>query len=71
VRAEFFASPVMIDGRIYCPSTKGEMIVVAAEDTFRLIARNPLGEGSHSTPCVDGGRLYLRTFSHLLCVSKE
>lgn len=71
VRAEFFASPVMINGRIYCPSTKGEMIVLATGDKFQEIARNPIGEGSHSTPCVAGGKLYLRTFSHLLCVSKE
>jgi outer membrane protein assembly factor BamB len=70
VRAEFFASPVMIDGRIYCPSTKGEMIVLATGGTFKELARNPLGEGSHSTPCVDGGRLYVRTFNHLLCIGK-
>jgi outer membrane protein assembly factor BamB len=69
--AEFFASPVMIDGRIYCPSTKGEMLVWATGDKFELLARNPLGEGSNSTPCVDGGRLYVRTFTHLLCLGPK
>jgi outer membrane protein assembly factor BamB len=71
VRAEFFGSPVMIDGRIYCPSTKGEMIVLATGGTFQELARNPLGEGSHSTPCVDGGRLYVRTFNYLLCIGNK
>ena len=71
VRAEFFGSPVMIEGRIYCPSTKGEMIVLATGDTFQELARNPLGEGSHTTPCVDGGRLYVRTFSHLICIGTK
>lgn len=66
--AEFFGSPVLIDGKIYCPSTKGEMVVLAIGDQFKVLARNPLGEGSHSTPCVDGGRLYLKTFTHLVCV---
>lgn len=64
----FFSSPVFIDGRIYVNSKKGETIVLAAQDEFKLLARNPLGEGSYSTPCVDGDRLYLRTFTHLICV---
>jgi outer membrane protein assembly factor BamB len=68
LRAEFFGSPVMIDGKIYCASTKGEMIVLATGDTFELVARNPTGEGTHSTPSVDGGRIYLKTFTHLVCI---
>ena len=68
LRAEFFGSPVLIDGTIYCASTKGEMIVLATGDTFQLLARNPIGEGTHSTPCVDGGRIYVKTFTHLVCV---
>jgi len=68
LRAEFFGSPVLIDGKIYVPSTKGEMIVLAIGDAFQQLARNPIGEGTHSTPCVDGDRLYLKTFTHLVCV---
>ncbi|HUR57627.1 MAG TPA: PQQ-binding-like beta-propeller repeat protein [Opitutaceae bacterium] len=68
LRAEFFSSPVMIDGRIYCATTKGEMIVLATGDTFQQLARNPIGEGTHSTPCVDGGRLYVKTLTHLVCI---
>jgi hypothetical protein len=71
LRAEFFASPVMIEGRIFCPSTKGEMLVFKVGDTFELLARNPIGEGSHTTPCVDSGRLYVRTFTHLLCIGPK
>jgi outer membrane protein assembly factor BamB len=69
--AEFFASPVLIDGRIYCPTTKGEMIVLATGGEFKVLARNPIGEGTHSTPCVAGGRLYLKTFTHLVCVGRK
>lgn len=71
LRAEFFGSPVMVEDRIYVPSTKGEMLVLATGDKFELLARNPLGEGTFSTPCVDGGRLYVKTFTHLLCVGKK
>jgi outer membrane protein assembly factor BamB len=68
LRAEFFGSPVIVDGKIYCATTKGEMIVLATGDTFQQLGRNPIGEGTHSTPCVDGGRLYVKTFTHLVCV---
>jgi outer membrane protein assembly factor BamB len=68
LQAEFFGSPILIDGRIYAPTSKGEMVVLATGDTFKLLARNPIGEGTHSTPCVDGGRLYVKTFTHLVCV---
>ena len=71
LRAEFFGSPVIIDGKIYGASTKGEMIVLATGDTFQLLGRNPIGEGTHSTPCVDGGRIYIKTFTHLVCVGTK
>ncbi len=70
-RAEFFSSPVLIGGKIYVPSTAGEMFVLATGDKFEVIARNPLGEGTHSTPCVDGGRIYLKTFTHLVCIGAK
>jgi outer membrane protein assembly factor BamB len=69
LRAEFFSSPVLIGGKIYCASTKGEMIVLATGDTFQELGRSPLGEGTHSTPCIDGGRLYVKTFTHLVCIA--
>jgi len=71
LRAEFFASPVLIENRIYVPTSKGEMLVLGTGDAFELIARNPLGEGTHSTPCVDGGRLYVKTFTHLVCIGAK
>lgn len=68
VGGAYYGSPVLIDGKVYCVSTKGEVAVFAAADEFKLLGRNPLGEGSHSTPCVDGDRLYLKTFTHLVCL---
>ena len=68
---EFYSSPVLIDGKIYVASVAGEMFVLAAGDEFKLLARNPLGEGTHSTPCVDAGRLYQKTFTHLACIGEK
>jgi outer membrane protein assembly factor BamB len=69
VEGSFAGSPVAAGGKIYSLSEEGDVVVVAAERKFRLLARNALGEGSHSTPAIAGGRLYLRTFRHLTAVS--
>jgi outer membrane protein assembly factor BamB len=69
--AEFFGSPVLVAGRIYAPSVKGEMFVLSSGREFRLLARNALGEGTQSSPCVHAGRIYMKTRSHLLCVGEN
>ena len=51
--------------KIYGISEDGEVVVLAAEKEYKLIGKMPLGEDSHSTPAVSGGRMYLRTYSHL------
>jgi len=68
VGANFFGSPVCVDGRLYAISTKGEVLVLAASEKYELLARNPLGEKSHATPVVAGGRMILRTWSHLIAL---
>lgn len=66
-----YGSPVLAEGRIYVATTKGEMVVFAAADSFKLIGRSPLGEPSHSTPCIEDGRIYVRTFGKLICVGNK
>ena len=68
VGGNYFGSPVCVGGRLYCISTKGEVVVLAAAEKYELLARNPLGEKSHATPAIAGGRMYLRTWSHLISV---
>ena len=46
----------------------GELVAVNAGDKFQEFARADLGEGSFATPAVSGGRMYLRTFTHLISV---
>jgi len=64
----FFGSPVWADGRLYCITMDGEVVVVRAAETYELLAINPLGETSHATPAIAGGKMYLRTYSHLFSV---
>jgi outer membrane protein assembly factor BamB len=65
VEGEFYASPVWVNGCLYNVSKVGEVVVLAAGDTFQVLHRIPLGEPSYATPAVAGGVMYLRTTSHL------
>jgi outer membrane protein assembly factor BamB len=64
----FSGSPVWAAGRLYAISDDGDAVVLAAGRKYEVLARNPLGEASRSTPAVAGGRLFLRTASHLSAV---
>ena len=67
----FSGSPIRIGNKLYCIDEEGIVHVVAASREFKLLGKNPLGEPSRSTPAVSGGRMYLRTYSHLICVGAK
>lgn len=66
VGGEYLGSPVRVGDRIYAISRAGQVVVLAAEDRFRILARIDLGEASNSTPTVAHGVMYLRTLSQLM-----
>jgi outer membrane protein assembly factor BamB len=68
VSRSFSGSPVLVHDKLYCIDDDGDVIVLAAEREFKELARNPLGEPSRATPAVSGGRMFLRTVSHLFCI---
>jgi outer membrane protein assembly factor BamB len=68
--AKFYGSPVWADGRLYCIAANGDVLVIKAAPTYELLAVNPLGEQSHTTPAISGERMYLRTYSHLAAVGR-
>ena len=68
VGGTYYASPVVAGGRVYNVSADGEVVVLAADREYRLLARNSLGESSHSTPAIAGGVMYLRTFSQMFSI---
>lgn len=68
VGGNYFGSPVLIDRRIFNISTAGEVVVIQASDQFKVLARNALNETTHTTPAVAHGRMYIRTFSHLMSI---
>jgi len=67
VGGNYFGSPVWVDGRLFCVSKTGELVVVEASDKFKVLHRYPLNELCHSTLAVALGHLFIRTEKHLWC----
>lgn len=58
---DFFASPVMVDDRIYASNVGGKTFVFeATPKSFKLLAQNQLGDEAYASPVICGGRIYLR-----------
>lgn len=64
----FFGSPVCVNGNVYAITRNGELVVFKADDKFELLGISALGEPSHATPAISGGKMYLRTTGHLISV---
>ncbi len=71
VGGKYYASPVWVDGRLYCVNRRGDVVVLAASETYKLLARVPLGETCHATPAVADGVMYFRTETQLLSLGGE
>lgn len=68
---EYYASPVAADGKIYAVNVEGKMAVVKAGAQWDVLKVNDLGEETHATPALAGGRLYVRTRGHLYCFGQK
>ena len=68
VGGNFFASPICIAGRLFCPDRDGNVMVLAAKDSFQSLGRTALGQPTMATPAVGDGRLFVRTLSHIYAV---
>src|SRR5262245_36410855 len=68
--AQVYASPVLIDGKVFAP-IDDEVFVFPATPTYKLLTSNKLGEGIIASPAVADGRLYIRGAKHLFCIGKQ
>jgi outer membrane protein assembly factor BamB len=67
---DYFASPVYGDGKIYIAGENGNVVVLENGPDLKILAKNNLGESVLGTPAIADGRLFFRTRSSLICVSK-
>ena len=63
----YFASPVVADGKLFLVDAEGALTVVRAAADWTVLHSLKLDEGSHATPAIADGRLYVRTFGSLYC----
>ena len=68
VGAQFSASPVVVDGKLYCMSEDGEVYVIKTGPEFEVLAKNSLGESVMASPAVSAGKMFVRTLKHLYCI---
>ena len=70
VAGNYYGSPVRVADCVYGVSIDGDVVALAADSEFKLLGRSSLGETTRATPAVAGGRMFLRTESHLLAVGQ-
>lgn len=69
IREIFYASPTGADGKIYCLSEDGTVVVLSAGEKFEVLSTTPFGEGPcMSSVVVSGGQFFLRTSKNLYCL---
>jgi outer membrane protein assembly factor BamB len=71
VGSGFSASPVASDGKLYLSNEDGEMLVIAAGQTFSHIATNSMGEMLMATPALSDGVMYVRSSASLFAVGRK
>jgi len=71
IGGNFFGSPILAGGKLYCLSMEGDAVVVAAGREFERLGKTALGAPTNATPAVHEGKMYLRTVSSLACLPKK
>ncbi len=66
--ANFFSSPLMINGHLYCLTTDGKLYVVKAGPEYKVVSDFDFHGTAHATPAVHQGRLYVRTAGKLFSI---
>lgn len=67
----YYASPVAVDGKIYCISQSGTVSVVKAGRNWELLASTPLDEDCFATPALADSRVYVRTEASVFCFGQR
>ncbi|MEO0413708.1 MAG: PQQ-binding-like beta-propeller repeat protein [Verrucomicrobiota bacterium] len=66
--SDVYASPVGADGRVYFVGRKGTTVVLAHDQTFRVLATNQLDDRFHASPAIAGDQIFLRGMDYLYCL---
>jgi outer membrane protein assembly factor BamB len=67
--SEYFASPIVGDGKIYISGDNGVIVVLKDGPELEILATNDMGAPILGTPAISNGRLFVRTRDTLYCVA--
>ncbi len=65
------ASPILVDDKIYILNESGITTIVSIDPKFKILSTNHL-DGSYTlaSPAISGSRIFIRTGTHLYCISE-
>ena len=66
----FFASPMLVEGKVYLLDKTGKMQIIKADGEFEQVGQASLGEATVATPAFANGRIYIRGEKNLYCIGK-
>ncbi|MDB4629284.1 PQQ-like beta-propeller repeat protein, partial [Akkermansiaceae bacterium] len=72
MQANFYASPIIADGKLIALSREGQLITADVSDGYEELSRcslspGPESEWSDATPAIANGKIYLRLGSRIDC----
>jgi hypothetical protein len=70
-RGDYYASLIAAQDKLYAVSEEGEVTVVAAGPTYRVLSSNSMGERTMATPAVSDGELFIRTDQTLFAIGSS
>jgi outer membrane protein assembly factor BamB len=68
--AAVWGSPIVIDGKVYLGDEDGDISILAADRTLKLIAENNMGSSVYSTPVPARGTLFIVNRNQLVALAE-
>jgi len=64
-----YSSAVLANGLVYMPNDEGVITVIKPGPKFEYVAKNSIGERMNASPAISNGKIYLRGYQHLFCIT--
>lgn len=64
----FYASPILVDNKVYLIDREGITHIFKAQNTFELVGEPALGESVVSSPAFADGQIFIRSEGNLYCI---
>ncbi|HET6251978.1 MAG TPA: PQQ-binding-like beta-propeller repeat protein [Tepidisphaeraceae bacterium] len=68
VPGSYYCSPICAGNTLFSVSKKGDVVAISAGEKFELLGQTALNDKCHATPAISGGKMFVRTYTRLICV---